>query len=160
MVDDEVSGAGNSKPSSALKAPKTKNSSNVKRANVGKSIERLCDSIARSSEALLSPRMSGENNSQVFALQMFHSQMQNQDRKIEAIEKHTKAVGKMMKKLLHEKCKRKKKAKRKQSMKKKRKTVQEQMPDVLSGDDSSVSSSSSDSSSDSISSSSGVSLLE
>ena len=104
--------------------------------------------------------MSEENNSQVFALQMFHSQMQNQDRKIEAIEKHTKAVGKMMKKLFHEKHIRKKKAKQKQSMKKKRKTVQEQTPDVLSGDDSSVSSSNSDSSSYSISSSSGVSSLE
>ncbi len=159
LVDDEISGAGNLKTYSALKAPKSKNSSNVKRANVGKSIERLCDSIARSSEALLSPRMSGENNSQVFALQMFHSQMQNQDRKIEAIEKHTKAVGKMMKKLLHEKCKSKKKAKKKERMKKKRKTVKEQMPDVLSGDDGSVSSSS-DSSSDSISSSSDVSSCE
>ena len=97
----------------------------------------------------------------MFALQMFHSQMQNQDRKIEAIEKHTKAVGKMIKMLLHEKHKRKKKAKWKQSMKKKWKTVQAQTPDDLKGDDSSVSSSSSsDSSSDSISSSSGVSSLE
>jgi hypothetical protein len=39
------------------------------------------------------------------AFQMFHSQMQNQECKIEAIEKNPKAVGKMMKKLLNEKHK-------------------------------------------------------
>ena len=33
-VDDEISGAGTPKPASARKDPKTKNSSNVKRANV------------------------------------------------------------------------------------------------------------------------------
>ena len=64
---------------------------------MGKSIERLCNSIAKSSEALLSPCISKESNSQVFALQMFHSQMQNQERKIQAIEKDSKAVGKMTK---------------------------------------------------------------
>jgi len=57
----------------------------------------------KSNEALLSPHMSEENNSQVFAPQMFHSQMQNQECKIEAIEKHSKAVGKMMKKQLESK---------------------------------------------------------
>ncbi len=109
--EDEISGVGMQKSSSAKKSPKTKNSTNAKRANVGKSIERLCDSIAKSSEALLSPRISKENNSQLFALQMFHSQMQNQERKIEAIEKNSKAVGKMMKKLLNEKCKNRKRQK-------------------------------------------------
>ena len=79
---------------------------------MGKSIEHLCDSIAKSSEALLSPRISEENDSKVFALQMFHSQMQNQERIIEAIEKYPKAVGKMMKKLLYEKCKKRKRQKR------------------------------------------------
>ena len=85
------------KPSSAKKPPKTKNSTNATRANVGKSIERLCDSIAKSSAAYLAPQISQDNNSQAFALQMFHAQMQNQERKIEAIEKHSKTVGKMMK---------------------------------------------------------------
>ena len=98
--EDEVSGVGRQKPSSAKKAPQTKNSTNARRANVGKSIKRLCNSIAKSSEALLSPRISKENNSLVFALQMFHSQMQNQERKIEAIEKHSKAVGKITKKTI------------------------------------------------------------
>ena len=79
---------------------------------MGQSIKQLCDSIAKSSEALLSPHVSQENNSQAFALQMFHSQMQNQDQKIEKIEKHSKAVGKMMKKLLNEQCKKRQKAKR------------------------------------------------
>ena len=73
-----------------------------------KSIECLCDSITKSSEALLSPCIGKENNSQVFALQMFHSQIQNQECKIEAIEKHSKAVGKMMKKLLNENAKKEK----------------------------------------------------
>jgi hypothetical protein len=95
--EDEISGVGMQKSSSAKKPPKTKNSTNAKRANVGKSIQRLCDSIAKSSEALLSPCMSKENSSQLFALQMFHSQMQNQECKIDAIEKNSKAVGKMMK---------------------------------------------------------------
>ncbi len=163
--EDEISGVGMQKSSSAKKSPKTKNSTNAKRANVGKSIERLCNSIAKSSEALLSPRISKENNSQLFALQMFHSQMQNQERKIEAIEKNSKAVGKMMKKLLNEKRKKKKKAKRKRRMNKKRKTMEEQVRDGLtdenkSSGDSSVSSSSSSSSSNCSSSSSGVSSFE
>ena len=112
LVDDEISGTGTPKPVSARKAPKTKNSSNVKRANVGKSIKHLCNFVAKSSEALLSPRMTEDNNSQVFALQMFHSQMQTQEHKIEVIEKHSKAVGKMMKKLLHEKHKKRKRRSR------------------------------------------------
>ena len=74
------------------KSSDNQNSTNAKRANVGKSIEHLCNSIAKSSEALLSPRISEENDSKVFALQMIHSQMQSQECKIEAIEKHSKAV--------------------------------------------------------------------
>ena len=102
--EDEASRVDTQTIFSVKKSPKTKNSTNAKRANVGKSIEQLCDSIAKSSEALLSPQVSQENNSQAFALQMFHSQIMNQERKIEAIEKHSKAVGKMMKKLLNEQC--------------------------------------------------------
>ena len=116
---------------------------------MGKSIEHLCDSIAKSNEALLSPHISEENNSQIFALQMFNSQMQNQECKIETIEKHSRAVGKMMKELIHEELKKKKKANKKRRMSKKRKTVEEQVPDSLSSDDSSVSSSSSSNSSSS-----------
>ena len=40
---------------------------------------------------------------------MFNSQMQNQEHKIEAIGKDSRAVGKMKKKLLHEKCNKKRK---------------------------------------------------
>ena len=69
-------------------APKTKNSTNAKRANVGKSIECLCNSIAKSSEALLSPHMNEEKDSKL---------MQNQECKIGAIEKHSKDVGKIIK---------------------------------------------------------------
>ena len=39
---------------------------------------------------------------------MFHSQMQKQECKTEAIKKKLRAVGKMMKKLLHEKHKKEK----------------------------------------------------
>jgi len=159
--EDEASRVDTQTIFSVKKSPKTKNSTNAKRANVGKSIEQLCDSIAKSSEALLFPQVSQENNSQAFALQMFHSQIMNQERKIEAIEKHSKAVGKMMKKLLHEKRKKRKKAKKKRRMNKKRKTREVQVQDGLSeggsfSDDSSESSSSSDSSS----STSGMSSFE
>ena len=110
--EDDASRVDTQTISSVKKAPKTKNSTNAKRANVGKSIERLCDSIAKSSEVLFSPQVSQENNSQAFALQMFHTQIMNQERKIEAIKKHSKAVGKMMKKLLNEKGKKGKRQKR------------------------------------------------
>ena len=80
---------------------KTKNSTNNKRTNVGKSIKHLCDSIAKTSHAIFSSPSRSTNNdgmSQLVTFQFVQHQMQNQDRKIGEIKKMVKKMVKHNKK--------------------------------------------------------------
>lgn len=120
------------KPSSSQKSSKagchhkTKNRTNKVWANVGMSISQLCDSIAHTYEMMSSAgtRMSSTPDiSQMMALQVFQSQIQNQDRKRDALEKYSRMLGKMMLKLIKSQKKSKnerKKRNRKQSKRGKR----------------------------------------
>ena len=69
---------------------KTKNSTNKKRASVGLSIEHLCDQIGKTSAEILHSENSSSSSdvsiSQIIAMQLFQSQLQGQDHKIEKIE--------------------------------------------------------------------------
>ncbi len=103
--------------------PKTKNSTNKKRANVGLSIERLCDQIGKTSaEIMRSENRSASADvgiSQMIAMQFFQSQLQDQDLRIKGIERQSKDIKNLMKKMIkrqkrtntHKKKKRKRKSK-------------------------------------------------
>ena len=83
--------------------PKSKNSTNRVRANVGLSISHLCDSIAQTSEsmAVCGTKPSSSNEvSQMMIMQVFQAQMQSQERKIEANENQSRMMTKMMSKMI------------------------------------------------------------
>ena len=118
-------------PSSSKKSkvgppPKSKNSTNRVRANVGLSISCLCDSIAQTSElmAVCGPKQSSSNEVyQMMVMQVFQAQMQSQEWKIEAIEHQSRIMAKMMSKIIKSNKKaRKNKKKRKKKQRKRTKS--------------------------------------
>ena len=104
-------------PTVKKSSPKTKNSTNKKRANIGLSIEKLCEQISKSNQELT--RMETRSVppdtglSQMFAMQMFQGQMMGQERRIEAIEKQSNDIMGLMKKMMKDQKKQKKEKRKK-----------------------------------------------
>jgi hypothetical protein len=113
--DDNTKNVRSSKKTPPPKAPhKKKNSSNKKGVNAGFSVDLLCESISNTSEIAVAAKTNQASQdspiTQMLMFQLFQSQIQSQDCKIDSIEKdrkmmrnsiekQTKMMGKMMKKM-------------------------------------------------------------